>query len=123
MRIGGLAILQRTNSRGLINIASWHSPHSLTWRWILSARWRGGSLWHPHVFVRRHDYYGRAAPAHWCLAAGVGRLGSARVNRDNNGIGWELSFLGASIAWSSQRPMWYRDLYNRAEGRGSAVFR
>jgi hypothetical protein len=111
MRIGGLAIFQRTNSRGLINLASWHSPHSLTWRWILSANWRGGSLWRPHCFASRHDYGGKA-PAHWCLAAGVGRLGAARISRDNNGIGWDVSLLGVSLQWSSQRPMWFRDLYN-----------
>lgn len=62
IKIGGLSLLAETNSDGLWNIASYHHPHSITWRWVLSlsvgrrsrddtGRWRGG--WFRHHSYRR----------------------------------------------------------------------
>lgn len=87
--IEGLKFFTRTNDRHRINLASWHSPHSLTWRWTLSfARFKGDE--------RR---------AHWRLL---------HTNRDNNGLQWMvlLPWIGL-LDFHQQPPMWYRDLYVR----------
>lgn len=82
----GLAFFHRTSSPKTWNIAAYHSPHSLTWRWVLSFS-RGG-------------YFGRL-PRIWTY-------------RDNNGRQWSLNlpWIG-SFDWRVQRPMWFRDLYIR----------
>lgn len=80
----GLSMFNRTNSRGLWNIAAFHSPHSLTWRWILS------------FGLFRNDE-GRVWPL-W------GHHGSYWMLR--------LPFIGI-LSFQTQRPMWYRDLYRR----------
>lgn len=84
----GLALFSRTNSKGCWNIASFHSPHSLTWRWILTFR--------------------RFAPGEFR----VWPIGTAY--RDNNGLQWwvRLPFVGY-LQWQQQRPMWFRDLWQR----------
>ncbi len=81
----GLAIFQRTNSRTSWNLASFHSPHSLTWRWILSFDLpkRGQGRW----FYFSH--YG---------------------NRTSQ---WVLFFFRFRLGWQTQEPMWYRDMYLR----------
>lgn len=84
----GLTLFGRTNSKGTWTIAAFHSPHSLTWRWLLSfSLFRGDEsrlwpLWAPY--------------------------------RANGGLQWvlRLPFLGM-LRWSQQRPMWYRDLFMR----------
>ncbi|WP_205949650.1 hypothetical protein [Paracoccus sp. SM22M-07] len=62
IRIGGLSLLSETNSDNLWNIASYHHPDSITWRWILSfskgRRFRGDDgKWPRGWFVAR--YYRR----------------------------------------------------------------
>lgn len=84
----GLRFFQRTSGRGSWNIASYHSPHSLTWRWLVGfSLFRGGEA--------------RARPLWWSY-------------RDNNGLQWgfRVPWLGI-VRWSQQRPMWFRDLYYR----------
>ncbi len=79
----GLKFFARTSDPARINLASWHSPHSLTWRWIVAwARFKGDE--------RR---------AHW------------RLIRNNNGIQLHLlvPWIGR-LELHTQRPMWYRDL-------------
>jgi hypothetical protein len=84
----GLKFFSRTNSRGTWNLASYHSPHSLTWRWIVSidlprrgeGRWRPGWYWSPH----------------------------------NSGGQAYFQILKVGIRLHWQRPMWYRDMYQRA---------
>jgi hypothetical protein len=89
MLIEGLEFFVKTNSARIWNIASYHSPHSLTWRWILS------------FSLHRSDEH-RVWPifAPW---------------RDNNGLQWMLRipFVGY-FSWKQQRPMWFRDLYRDA---------
>jgi hypothetical protein len=84
----GLALLTRTNVRTSWNLASFHSPHSMTWRWLLSfslfradeGRW--WPIWMPY--------------------------------RANNGLQWVIRIpLVGFLRFAQQRPMWYRDCYQR----------
>ncbi len=89
MNIGGLQLFGRTNSPGLIVIASWHSPHSMTWRWVLYwSRFRAGE--------RR---------AGWPLVYAL---------RNNLGLDWTVMFpwLGR-LELKTQAPLWYRDVWRR----------
>lgn len=80
----GLKFFTRTSSSRLFNIAAYHSPHSLTWSWVLS-----------FSFERqvRPLWYGY---------------------RTNGGYhcGLRIPLVGVFM-WQKQRPMWYRDLYQR----------
>lgn len=82
----GLSLFKRTNCKRTWNIASFHSPHSLTWSWILG-----------------FSKFGSDEARVWPLFYSY---------RDNNGLQWGLRvpFVGF-IRWSRQREMWYRDLY------------
>lgn len=83
----GLALFTRTNSKGTYNLASFHSPHSLTWRWIVAVALprRGEGRWRPTWFWSPHNSGGQAA----------------------------IGFLKVSLRFHWQRPMWFRDLYHR----------
>lgn len=88
----GLALFTKTNVKGSWNLASFHSPHSITWRWLLSFsrfradEWRVRPVWMPH--------------------------------RTNCGLQWTLRipFLGF-LRFAQQQPMWYRDILNRKRAR------
>lgn len=84
----GLEFFCKTNNRRTWNVAHFHSPHSLTWIWILSF----------HLF----------APSEWKVWPLFASW------RDNNGLQWMLRvpFVGF-FQWHVQRPMWFRDLYMR----------
>lgn len=91
MFINGLKFFTKTNDPTRTIIASWHSPHSLTWRWIVSwARFKAGE--------RR---------AHW-------RIWWWSPN--NTGVQWMLliPWVGR-IDGQTQRPIWYRTLYTRLQ--------
>ena len=86
--MNGLAFFRRTNSQGHWNLASWHSPHSMTWRWIVSFsrfradEWRWWPIWMPY--------------------------------RSNVGFQWAVRIPPFGLLrFSQQRPMWYRDCYQR----------
>lgn len=84
----GIKLLYKTNSRRSWNLASFHSPHSLTWSWILSFSCDGYS-------ERRF----------WPLVM---------TYRTNQGLQWvvRIPYVGL-FQWHRQRPMWFRDLYRR----------
>ena len=86
--MNGFRLFSRTSAKGSWNIASWHSPHSITWRWLI-----GFSLF-------RADE-GRVWPI-WM------------PHRSNIGLQWviRIPFIGF-LRFSQQRPMWYRDCYMR----------
>jgi hypothetical protein len=88
----GLALLTRTNVKGSWNLASFHSPHSLTWRWLLA------------FSLFRADE-GRVWPV-WM------------PHRSNRGLTWTLRipFVGF-LRFDQQRPMWYRDIWSRQRDR------
>jgi hypothetical protein len=100
VRIGGLALFAPTNSKRSFNIASYHSPHSLTWSWILSVSFDG--IW-------------RYPPPPMATRKGL-RLGF-HPYRTNDGLQWVLTFPFVVIHWHRQREMWFRDMYRRARDR------
>lgn len=51
MHIGGFSLFSRTSSKHSFNIASWHNPKSLTWRWIISVSFTG---WRRYVRLGVH---------------------------------------------------------------------
>ena len=105
MNIGGLGILNRTNSKHSLNVLSWHSPHSLTWRWILALRRHHLSI-KPYAFASGIGH-------HRFLGMGFGQLLGASASRNNDGWQWSLSLLWLSLDFHQQKPMWYRDMYRR----------
>lgn len=84
---GGLILFQRTSDSGCWNVATFHSPHSLTWSWILSFR------------VPRADEGRWLHFARW---------------KTNSGTQWCLQIARHALQWHRQQPMWYRDLWRRA---------
>lgn len=84
----GLRFFTKTSDPRCWDLASYHSPHSLTWRWVLSfSLFRDGErkvwpLWFPY--------------------------------RNNHGLQWVLRipWLGL-LRFAQQQPMWFRDLYLR----------
>ena len=81
----GLSFLKR-DSGGGYTLASWHSPHSMTWRWFVSfSRFRGDEA--------------RVRPLWFGYRTNTGVHG-----------GFRIPFIGL-VHWQTQRPMWFRDLY------------
>lgn len=81
----------------------WHSPHSLTWSWILRV--------HPIGFVKPSWAWHRNPIG---LGGGIPRVIFLSWYHSNNGIQWQAHFFGLAVSWSRQRPMWFRDMYRRA---------
>lgn len=81
--IKGLKLFSRTSNERCINLASYHSPHSLTWSWILSvSRQSGWKTWfYPY--------------------------------RTNGGLQWVLRLPFFAVQWNRQRPMFFRDMWAR----------
>lgn len=87
-KMKGLDFFRRCHP-GFWNIVSWHSPHSMTWRWILS-------------FSRRH----KEEPYVWPILM---------THRTNGGLQWTLRIpLVGLLMFTQQKPMWFRDLWQRA---------
>lgn len=85
----GLEFFRKTNCKHLYSLASFHSPHSLTWSWILS------------IDLRRHNQGNSWRPVF-------------HAHRNNNGLQWMLRIPFVCLfQWHRQQPMWYRDMYNR----------
>lgn len=84
----GLSFFKRTNCQRTWNIASFHSPHSLTWSWVLG-------------FSKFGSDEARVGPLLYSY-------------RDNHGLEWSLRipFVGF-IHWHRQHEMWFRDLFYR----------
>lgn len=84
----GLKLPSRTSCRSTWNLASYHSPHSLTWSWVVS-----------FSFFRGDER--RVRPLWFAY-------------RTNDGLQWgfRIPWLGI-VQWHRQRPMYYRDLYRR----------
>ncbi len=83
----GLKFFTRTSDQRCWNVASYHSPHSLTWSWILS------------FSLPRGD---------------SGRWLGFWTYEDNAGRQWGLQIARCEVQWRGQQPMWYRDLYIRS---------
>lgn len=92
MRIGGFSLFSRTSSMRTFDIASWHNPKSLTWRWCIHASFHG---WHRFV-----------------------RLGFYRVSRGQL-MGLNLPFV--SISFQTQESMWFADIEARRAERAQSL--
>lgn len=97
----GLRLFARTSCPHSINLASYHSPHSLTWSWILSVAFDG--IWKHHdkpkLRMGFHPY------------------------RTNGGLQIVLTIPGFVFQWHRQREMWFRDLRQRERHERDAQVR
>lgn len=110
--VPGLAVLKRTSGKKSWNIASYHSPHSLTWRWIISLTF-GSVFSRPRLYMSpRETFMGVRNP----FPAFAFNIGIAGGSASKNNYGWQFAawILGLHVNFSQQHPMWYRDLYQRA---------
>lgn len=110
--VPGLAALKRTSGKKSWNIASYHSPHSLTWRWLVNL-----SLYsmvsRPRLYMSpRETFMGVSNP----FPAFAFNIGIAGASASTNNYGWQFAawMFGIHVVFSQQAPMWYRDLYHRA---------
>lgn len=103
MRLGPLTLFSRTSDRKTINLAFWHSPHSLTWRWGLSLR-RHPLMW-PKPYAHRNSIG---------FGAGIGALLSFWAHTGHGGWQWGLSVLWHGLHFSQQQPMWFKDMCRRS---------
>ncbi|MGI6855002.1 hypothetical protein [Mesorhizobium sp. 1B3] len=96
--VPGFAAFRRTSGKRSWNIASYHSPHSLTWRWLFHVSTGARVLWWPYVNV---DSNGTG----FCM-------GIASVHVYRTAVGWQFagSILGLAFHFQQQRPMWFRDM-------------
>lgn len=86
----GLAVLRRAGDQRTLNLLAYHSPHSLTWSWILSASFDRKT--------RRGD--------------GQLRFG-LHPYRTNGGLQIVLTLPWLCFQWHRQQPMFYRDMWRR----------
>src|SRR5829696_404721 len=80
----GLKFFTRTSGRGSWDLISYHSPHSLTWSWILSFQ------------------LPRQGEGRW--------FGFHRMSGQQK---WLLQIAKFSLGWYSQESMWFRDMFWR----------
>lgn len=107
MKLGPLKLFSRTSGNA-INLASWHSSHSLTWRWILSLSWsRPG-------YVKPNFQWSSVGPMLF-RGASVGNIVNVHAMRHNGGWQWGATLFGIGLNWHGQHPMWFRDLYWKRE--------
>jgi len=102
MRIGPLSLLSRTSDSKTISLAYWHSPHSLTWRWGLSLRR------HPLAWTKPYVHRNTVG-----FGAGLGTLLSFHAYHTNGGWQWGLCALWHGLHFDQQRPMWFKDMFER----------
>ncbi|MGB6080238.1 MAG: hypothetical protein WBF99_12340 [Xanthobacteraceae bacterium] len=87
----GLAVLRRAGDQRTLNLLSYHSPHSLTWSWVLSLQ-IDRIAWNEHANRLRfglHPY------------------------RTNQGL--QIAFLmpWLCLQWHRQQPTFYREMWRR----------
>lgn len=110
--VPGLAVFKRTSSKRTWNIASYHSPHSLTWRWLVHLS-RGSVFTRPRLYMTPRETFMGVRDPFPTFAFNTGFSGACA---SRNNYGWQFGawLLGVHLQFSQQAPMWYRDLYHRA---------
>jgi len=89
MKMNGLSFFRKTSGKRCWNVASYHSPHSLTWSWVLSFSRDGAERhWWPLIVHFRMN-----TGSQWCL---------------------RLPWVGVFV-WHRQQPMWFRDMFWRRQ--------
>lgn len=110
--VPGFAALRRTSSKRTWNLASYHSPHSLTWRWLIGIS-LGGIFSRPRIYMSpRNTFLGDKDP----FPSFAFNIGIAGASASTNNYGWQFAawMFGIHVHFHQQAPMWYRDLYIRA---------
>lgn len=110
--VPGFAMLKRTSGKKSWNVASYHSPHSLTWHWLLNLS-LGALFSRPRLYMSpRSTFLGEKDP----FPSFAFNIGIAGASASLNNYGWQFAawMLGLHVHFQQQRPMWYRDLYHRA---------
>lgn len=110
--IPGFSAFRRTSSKRSWNLASYHSPHSLTWRWLANLS-LGSMVARPRLYMSpRETFMGAISP----FPAFAFNIGIAGASASKNNYGWQFAawMFGIHVHFSQQAPMWYRDLYHRA---------
>jgi len=110
--VPGLAVLTRTSNRRCWNLAAYHSPHSLTWRWLIGITF-GSVFARPRFYMSPRETFMGVLNPFPAFAFSIGIAG-AGASRNNYGWQYSASLLGVHVHFSQQHPMWYRDLYQRA---------
>lgn len=112
MQIGALGLFRRTSERGRYIVASWHSPHSLTWSWCLTVS--GQPLRWPKPFAMANTAG---------FGAGLGQMLAFDTYTTNGGRQWFASLFWVSFSWRRQRPLYYREMFARERGEHEALQR
>lgn len=102
--VPGLRAFSRTSKRRRWSLATYHSPHSLTWRWGIGFA-IGSILTKPFLRLNGGSPF-----------IGFGfSIGLAGAHVYTNNYGWQFGvwLLGLHFDLHQQRPMWYRDIYKR----------
>lgn len=110
--VPGFAAFKRTSSKRSWNLASYHSPHSLTWRWLIGISF-GSIFARPRLYMSpRETFMGAKDP----FPSFAFNIGIAGASASTNNYGWQFAawVLGFHVYFHQQKPMWYRDLYHRA---------
>jgi len=110
--VPGFAAFKSTSGKRSWNIASYHSPHSLTWRWLIGLT-IGSVFARPRIYMSaRNTFMGEIDP----FPTFAFNVGFAGGSASKNNYGWQFAawIFGLHLHFSQQRPMWYRDLYHRA---------
>jgi hypothetical protein len=110
--VPGLAVLKRTSSKRSWNLASYHSPHSLTWRWLVGISF-GSMFARPAIYMQPREILPRWPNPFVAFAFNIGIAGASA---STNNYGWQFAawMFGIHVHFHQQAPMWYRDLYVRA---------
>ena len=106
MRIGALSLFVPTSCRRTFSVASWHSVHSLTWRWAISVARQPLMIPRPYAFTNSVGF-----------GVGLGQLLGFSAYRTNGGWQPTVSVLWHSIDVRQQKPMWFCDLWRRKSDR------
>lgn len=120
--VPGFTAFRRTSGKRSWNIASFHSPHSLTWRWLINMS-LSSMFSRPRLYMapRRDSSFGTRSH----FVAFAFNIGIAGASASTNNSGWQFTamILGLCLNFSQQRPMWYRELIQRAWDEKDAVVR
>lgn len=103
MRFGPLTLFSRTSDRRVFELAGWHSPHSMTWLWVLSLHRQCLAWPKPYLFLGSG------------LTIGLGQMIGLHVSRSTAGWHWSVSLLWHALYFTPQKPMWYRDMFRLAD--------
>lgn len=105
--VPGFAAFKRTSSKRSWNVASYHHPRSLTWRWLLHIS-LGSIFVRPRLYMSpRESFPGFKSP----FVTFAFNIGIAGASASTNNYGWQFGvwILGVHLQFCQQKHMWYPD--------------